>query len=91
MIEPDVRFHIEKLVLHGFPPGSRYRIAEAVEKELTRLFAERGVPISITENREADRLDGGLLRVASGDASGKVGVNVARSVYSGIAQWRHKR
>ena len=38
-----VEVHIEELVLHGFAPGQRYRIAEALERELTRLLAERGL------------------------------------------------
>jgi hypothetical protein len=35
---PSINLHIEELVLHGFAPGDRHRISEAVEQELTRLI-----------------------------------------------------
>ena len=36
-------------MLHGFAPGDRYRIGDAVERELARLFAEQGVPPSLAQ------------------------------------------
>ena len=41
MESANLNLHIEELVLHGFAPGDRYRIGEAVQQELTRLFAEQ--------------------------------------------------
>ena len=54
-----VELHIDELVLHGFAPGDRYPIGDAVEHELTRLFAEQGIPRSLTVNIERARRDGG--------------------------------
>ncbi|MEJ2009120.1 MAG: hypothetical protein P8Z30_13360 [Acidobacteriota bacterium] len=41
-----VEVHIEELVLHGFAPGDRHRIAVAVKQELSRLILAEGVPAS---------------------------------------------
>lgn len=40
----NVIIEIEELVLHGFPAGDRYAIAEALTRELSRLIAERLSP-----------------------------------------------
>ncbi|MGD8752520.1 MAG: hypothetical protein PVG14_13915, partial [Anaerolineales bacterium] len=39
-----VELNIEALLLHGFSPHERFRIAQAVERELARLLAEGGLP-----------------------------------------------
>ncbi len=79
---PSVEWRIEELVLHGFSPGDRYRIGEAVERELTRLLAEQGVPPSLNELGEVDRLDGGEFKIATGTQAETIGVQVARALYS---------
>lgn len=80
----NLELHIEQLVLHGFPPGDRYRIGAAVEAELTRLFAEQGVPPSLAQNGEVARLDGGAFEVAPGSKAEAVGAQVAEAVYGGL-------
>ena len=52
LIDPETsamqfELNIEELVMHGFTPGDRHRIGEAVEQELTQLLADRGVPQSL--------------------------------------------
>ena len=54
---PAVQLHIEELVLHGFAPADRYRIAAAVQLELTRLLAEHGVSPALQQGGEAQRLN----------------------------------
>ena len=39
-----LEIRIEELVLHGFAPRDRQRIATAIEFALTRLLVERGLP-----------------------------------------------
>ena len=53
-------------MLHGFAPGDRYRIADAVERELARLFAEQGVPPSLAQEAEVAQLDAGAFEIAPG-------------------------
>jgi len=41
----NLELNLEELVLHDFPGVDRDRIARAVQRELERLFAERGIPL----------------------------------------------
>jgi hypothetical protein len=81
-VKPDIELHIKELVLHGFKPGDRYRIVEAVEKELTRLLAEQGLPLA--QGAEVARLDGGLLQLSPNQNSEAVGKGLAGNIYQGI-------
>lgn len=79
----NIVIEIDELVLHGFPPGDRYRIGEAVQAELARIFAERGLPEG-RSGSEASRLDSGAFRAADG-RSDTIGVGVAEAVYRTVA------
>jgi hypothetical protein len=78
--------HIEALVLYGFAPGDRYRIGEAVERELTRLFGEQGVPSSLVRNLEVSGLDGNTFEVVPGSKAAVIGTQIARMVYQGLSR-----
>ncbi len=78
--------HIEELVLHGFAPGDRYRLGEAVERELLRLFAERGAPPWLSRGGQVDRLDAGLLSAMPGAGPGVLGAQVAQAVYAALTR-----
>ena len=80
----NIELNIEELVLHGFAPGDRYSIGEAVERELTRLLTDRGVPQSLERGGEIANMDGGAFEVATGSRSEAIGAQVARSVYGGL-------
>jgi hypothetical protein len=80
----DLELNIEDLVLDGFPQGDRRRIAEAIQKELTRLLLEAGIPAGITGGAGLDRIDGGSFEVDVNAGAGKVGAQVARAVYGGM-------
>ena len=62
----NIELNIEELVLHGFSPGERYNIGEAVKCELTRLLVDRGVPQSLERGWEVANMDGGAFEVAQG-------------------------
>lgn len=84
MTQPNIELHIEELLLHGFAPGDRYLIGEAVQRELTRLFAEQGVPPLLANGRGIAYLNGGSFHVASGSKAEAIGTQVAQSVYGGM-------
>jgi hypothetical protein len=84
MIPHNIELHIEELVLHGFAPKDRHAIGEAIQRELTRLFAEQGVPQSFGRGYEAARLDGGAFHVKPGSKADAIGTQVAQSVYGGL-------
>lgn len=79
----NVELHIEELVLHGFAPGDRHHIGEAVQQELTRLFT-LGVPPSLAQGGEIGRLDGGEFGMTADMQRGAIGTQIAQSIYRGL-------
>jgi hypothetical protein len=74
---------IDEIVLHGFPPGERQRIGEAVQAELARILGERGLPGAWSAS-SAGRLDAGAFPVAD-VRPGTIGAGVAEAVYRTVA------
>jgi hypothetical protein len=83
-VPPSVELHIEQLVLHGFAPGDRRSIQEAVQIELERLFTERGLPPSLAQSGEHPRMDAGEFRLAAHSRAETVGRQIARTLYEGF-------
>jgi hypothetical protein len=84
MTPKTIEVHIEELVLHGFAPGDRYAIGDAVQAELTRLFAERGLPQTLSEAEEYGRLDGGTIVLAPGSTAAATGGQIGHAVFEGV-------
>ncbi len=82
----NIELHIEELVLHGFAPGDRRAISAAIQHELTRLFAERGIHPSLTRGYNAARLDGGAFNIKSGAKPESIGTQVTQSLYGGLGK-----
>jgi hypothetical protein len=81
-----IHLHIEELVLHGFAPGDRHRIGEAMQHELTRLLTEEATPPALAKSAAIDRLDGGTLQMTSAPRPEATGAQVARAVFGGLKQ-----
>jgi hypothetical protein len=81
-----LEIHIEELVLHGFTPVDRYRLADAVERELARLFFDQGVPASLAQGGEIPHLNGGRFEVAAGATAEGIGLQVAQGLYGGLTR-----
>jgi len=81
----NIVIEIDELVLHGFPAADRYRIGEAVQAGLARIFAERGLPGTSLQSMTAARLDGGAFNVAAGLPADAVGNGVAAAVHRAVA------
>jgi len=79
-----IDLHIEELVLEGFRPADRHRIGAAVERELARLLAERGLPPGLAQGVDLPRLDGGSFEAKPGARPETVGRQVAGAVYGGM-------
>jgi hypothetical protein len=71
---------VEELVLHGFAPADRYRIGEAVERELDRLITQQGVAPALMES-ETENIDGGAFELKPNLGAESIGVQVAQTVY----------
>jgi len=82
----NIELRIEELVLRGFAPGDRYRIGNAMERELAHMFAEQGTPPSLAQGSEIERLDGGTFEVKPGSRAEAIGVQVAQAVYGGLSR-----
>jgi hypothetical protein len=80
-----IRLHIDELVLYGFPPVDRYRIAESVQAELARLLAEQGVPASLEQGGSIARLDGGAFDLTPDARPDRIGAQVAQGIYGGLS------
>jgi hypothetical protein len=81
-----IHLHIEELVLHGFAPGDRHRIGDAMQRELARLFAEKQAPPGLTKNAEIDRLNGGTFQMTAAPRPESTGTQIARAVFGGLPQ-----
>ena len=76
-----VEIHVEELVLHDVPASQRHAVGRAMEQELARLVAERGVPEGLTARPVLGHVDAGELTLDSGTPPRALGEAVARSVY----------
>jgi hypothetical protein len=86
MTRADVELHIEEMVLHGFAPGERYNISDAVERELERLFSEQVAPSQLSLSAEIVDLDGGSFEVAQGSKPEVIGSQIAQALYERLSQ-----
>lgn len=77
--------HIEELILHGFAPGDRYRIADALERELARLLAEHSAPPAWSGNAHVEAMDAGAFQVAAGSRPDVIGGQIAEAVWSALS------
>jgi hypothetical protein len=80
----NIELIISKLVLHGLFACRSLLIGEAVEWELTRLFAQRDLPFSLADGGKIDHLDSGAFEAAQGSKPEAIDTQVAQAVYRGV-------
>jgi hypothetical protein len=83
---PTLNLHIQDLVLHGFGSIDRYRIGEAMEHELARLFSAQGAPRSLSGPTAVDLLDAGVIKIDSGAAPEPIGIQLARAIHETLTR-----
>jgi hypothetical protein len=76
-----VEVSIDRLVLDGVAPGDRYRVADAVQRELARLLIDQGVPAKRSAAAHERQLDGGTIHIASGMRAAGVGERIAQAIH----------
>ena len=79
-----VVLHIDSLVLKGFRHEDRHGIAEGLQQELTRLFADPQAAQQLTANGDVSRLRVGSIRIGQGSKPLHVGVEAARAIGKGM-------
>ncbi|HSB10230.1 MAG TPA: hypothetical protein VLM38_12155 [Blastocatellia bacterium] len=81
-----IELHIEELVLQGFPAGDRYRIADGLQLELTRLLTEENFSLRIALDTRIESLDVEVVRVISESKSGLIGGQLAHALFGGLTR-----
>ena len=79
-----VVLHIESLMLRGFRQEDRYAIAEVLQQELTRLFAEPQATQQLTTGEDLSRLRIGKVVIDQGAKPSRIGQQVARAITKGV-------
>jgi hypothetical protein len=81
-----ISVEIGELVLHGFAAADRYRIGDAIERELARLLVERGLPEALRRSVASGRVTAPPISVRRGASALRTGTDVARAVYASLAR-----
>jgi hypothetical protein len=84
--QPSIELRIEELVLHGFAPGDRYTISDAVERELARLLGKQGIPISLRSESQEDEIRGKAFNAAHDMKPPMIARQIATAVYQAFRQ-----
>jgi len=80
----NIELSIESLIIHGLS-GDRAAVAAAVEQELTRLLADRGLPPGLANGGGAISASPPPVRVPHGLRPAAIGAHVAKAIYASVA------
>lgn len=80
-MQQNIELHIEQIVLHGFKHYNAHQIGEAIEREITRLLQEKGLPPTLAVNINLGRLNAGSFNIQPGAKAEAVGNGIANSIY----------
>jgi hypothetical protein len=73
--------HIEELVLYDLPHHHRHAVVASIERELTRLFTENGVPPAWDGHTHIQVGDISITATGRPEA---IGAQIAQTIYSGL-------
>ena len=76
-----IELHIEELVLHGLSAYNAHQIGRAIEREITLLLQERGLPNAFSADINLGRLNAGTFNIRPGANAEVIGHNIANSIY----------
>ncbi len=82
--QSEIHLHIEELVLHGFAPGDKHAISEAVQQELARLISAQ--PLSAHKNVSLAQIDGGSFQMKNNARPASVGEQIAGAIHGGLGR-----
>jgi hypothetical protein len=83
-----INLNIERIVLEGLPVSRRNGelVANVLQTELTRLFAQHAIPASLESGAAVPVLRAGTIDPGSPIASQPLGQQIARAVHGSIAK-----
>lgn len=73
---------IDELVLHGFAPGDRHAIGDAVQAHLENLLA--AAPTAPARDISVDRLVPQQVVLSPRAKAGTIGLGIAQSIHGGL-------
>lgn len=79
-----IELQIDQLILHGFDRIDRRQVGSAVERELTRLINEQGLPSSLNQTRTIGNINVGEFKTGQSTGTNSVGTQVAQKIYGGM-------
>jgi len=79
-----IQLRINKLVLPEAMADDPAGIGGALERELARILADRGLPSGLEARGQTTHLDGGKVEGAGGDTTEIVGTQIARAIHEGL-------
>lgn len=79
-----INIHIDNLVIHGFDRIERDQVGSAVQKELSRLISEQGLPSALKKSQTIGNLNAGEFRTGKSSSPRNVGIQVAQKIYRGM-------
>lgn len=84
----NIQLHIERLILDGVALGAaeQPRFQAAVEMELGRLLAERGIASGLENGVTLDSVRGGAVQCRRAGGGTGLGKQLAQAVYGGIGR-----
>ena len=81
----NIELHIDQITLHGFAPGDRRRIGDSLQRELTRLLREEGIPEGLRQPGRMERQEAPPILLEARAHPDAAGERIARSLY---AAWK---
>jgi hypothetical protein len=78
----NIEINIEEVVLHGFAPGDKRRIGEALEIALTQALSEKGITRSLNQSMDIPFTDAGSFPLQVNSKPATVGASIASSIHS---------
>jgi hypothetical protein len=80
-----LELELDSLELEGLEPQQPERVRAALEAELARLIAERGLPARLSSRAEA-AFDAGALTAGDLGSPERLGQAIARHIYAELAR-----
>jgi hypothetical protein len=85
-VNQNIEVYIDQLVLHGFSPHQHHDIAAALEAELTRLIAERGIPHGLQSKGNIPVMNAANFSINKNSKGKSIGNKIAGSVYKSLGK-----
>jgi hypothetical protein len=79
-----VELVIESLVVPGFDAAGAFEVGTAVEVELTRLLAERGLPDGLSRSGSVAAITAPQIDLTPGLSPQEAGRMIAHAIYEGL-------